>query len=124
MLFEDLRGFQNLAGLMLMLSVLLFSMPVHAEPGLLWKKTFDSRIVKTTRLTDFQLKKGKGGDFPLKAVMTEKSIFVLDHRGKIEKRISLEEFTITMEKNGQFKHCQLKQRLMKLLEYLILVYGH
>ncbi|MCP4348622.1 MAG: hypothetical protein GY795_24330 [Desulfobacterales bacterium] len=77
-----------------LLSILLFffSVPAYAEPSLLWKKEFDSRIVKTTRLTNFQLKKGKGGDFPLKAVMTEKSIFVLDHKGKIEKRISLEDY--------------------------------
>ncbi len=49
-------------------------------------------FVKTSRLMNFQVVKGKGGDFPLKAVMTEKTIFVLDDKGKIEKRISLKDY--------------------------------
>jgi len=78
--------------LSILFMLLFFSLSVHAEPSLLWKKEFDSRIVKTSRLMDFQVVKGKGGDFPLKAVMTEKSIFVLDNKGKFEKRISLKDY--------------------------------
>ncbi|MCK5188039.1 MAG: PQQ-binding-like beta-propeller repeat protein [Deltaproteobacteria bacterium] len=51
---------------------------------------------------DFQVgKDGKGGRFPLKTVMTEKSIYVLDGKGKISKKISLEDYSqVAMSDDG------------------------
>jgi len=81
---------KNLLNFILALVFILLSSSANAAPTLLWKMEFDSRIVKTSDLMDFDVgKDGKGGRFPLKTVMTEKSIYVLDSKGKVEKKISL-----------------------------------
>jgi WD40 repeat protein len=76
--------------------VILFSaVSSFAEPSLIWEKKFDSRIVKTSRLMDMESKSGKRPDFPLRSVLTERSLFVLDNRGDIAKKISLKGYSET-----------------------------
>ena len=76
--------------------IVLFSVASSfAEPSLIWEKKFDSRIVKTSRLMDMESKSNKRPDFPLRSVLTERSLFVLDNRGKIEKQISLKDYSET-----------------------------
>ena len=76
--------------------VVLFSVvSSFAEPSLIWEKKFDSRIVKTSRLMDMESKNGKRPDFPLRSVLTERSLFVLDNRGDIAKKISLKGYSET-----------------------------
>ena len=82
--------------------VFVSSIAVGAEPTLLWRKTFDSRIIKTSDLMDFEVgKDGKGGKFPLKTVMTEKSIYVLDGKGEIDRQIPLKDYAkVAMSDDG------------------------
>lgn len=81
--------------------IILFSTCADAEPALLWKKSFDSRIIKTSRLADFTVENGKKPNFPLRAVMTTKSIYVIDAKGKLEKKISLQEYArVSMSDQG------------------------
>ena len=76
--------------------VVLFSVASSfAEPSLIWEKKFDSRIVKTSRLMDMESKSGKRPDFPLRSVLTERSLFVLDNRGDIANKISLKGYSET-----------------------------
>jgi len=77
-----------------LVSVFIFLSPilVNAEPSLLWRMTFDSPIVKTSDLSDFVAASEKGASFPLKTVMTEKSIYLLDNMGKISKKIPLKDY--------------------------------
>jgi len=76
--------------------IVLFSVASSfAEPSLIWEKKFDSRIVKTSRLMDMESKSGKRPDFPLRSVLTERSLFVLDNRGDIANKISLKGYSET-----------------------------
>jgi len=70
----------------------LLSTHASAEPELIWHETFDSRIVKTSRLQDLDRTTGKRPAFPLRAVMTRKSIYLLDERGAMASRIPLEKY--------------------------------
>ena len=81
-----------LAGIITMLIIEISSMSAIAEPSLLWRMKFDSRIIKTSDLLDFNVAAGKGAAFPLKAVMTERSIYVLDSKGRVAKRIPLQDY--------------------------------
>ena len=87
---------KHIYAVLITLLIVLFSVvSSFAEPSLIWKKKFDSRIVKTSRLMDIESKNGKRPDFPLCTVLTERSLFVLDNRGKIEKKISLKDYSET-----------------------------
>lgn len=69
---------------------------------MLWKMKFDSRIIKTSDLMDFEVgKDGKGGSFPLKSIMTEKSIYVLDEKGGVAKKIPVKHYAkVVMSDDG------------------------
>jgi len=70
--------------------VMMTSYVGAAESEMLWKKTFDSPIVKTAQMINVPMKKGT--KFPLQTVMTEKNIFVFDHKGHIQKEIPIQSF--------------------------------
>ncbi len=74
----------------ILLILCLPSVSAVASESLLWQQSFDDRIVKTSRLG--KLGSSKGTPFPLKAVMTDKSIYLLDSKGKTEKKISLRDY--------------------------------
>ena len=61
-----------------------------ATPAILWKTVLDSAVIKTSRLEELAI--SKGAPFPFKAVMTEKSIYILDKKGKVGKKISLTDY--------------------------------
>ena len=87
---------KHIYAVLITLLIVLFSVvSSFAEPSLIWKKKFDSCIVKTSRLMDMESKNGKRPDFPLRSVLTERSLFVLDNKGKIEKKISLKGYSET-----------------------------
>jgi len=77
---------RNLNALCLLLFI---SSAACAEPELIWKRTFESRIVKTSTLRDADFSKGRPAEFPIKAIMTEKSIHVLDNKGQTATQTSL-----------------------------------
>jgi len=87
---------------------ILFLFVVHpsntfADPTLLWKMKFDSPIVKTSDLKEWEIGKVKAPDFPLKTVMAEKSIFILDNQGKVKNKYSLKGYSKTaMADNGMY----------------------
>ncbi len=78
-----------------LLFILLSSTSVNAGTSLLWRKTFDSSIIKTGYISNFKIGADKGSEFPLKVVMTEKSISVLDSKGKIARKIPLKDYANT-----------------------------
>lgn len=88
--------------LLILIVILCSAAPSSAEPTLLWKMKFDSRIIKTSDLIDFEVEKdGKGGRFPLKTVMTEKSIYVLDDKGGVAKKIPVAQYgKVAMSDDG------------------------
>ena len=87
---------KNIYAVLITHLIVLFSVvSSFAEPSLIWKKKFDSCIVKTSKLMDMESKNGKRPDFPLRSVLTERSLFVLDNRGKFEKKISLKGYSET-----------------------------
>lgn len=101
---QGLTSSLNTCGWVCLLTIIFLfvsSMSAIAEPSLLWRMKFDSRIIKTSDLKDFKVKAGKKAEFPLKAVMTEKSILLLDKKGKIEKKIPLEDYAkVAMSDDG------------------------
>ena len=88
--------------LLILIFILCGAVPSSAEPTLLWKMKFDSRIIKTSDLMDFEVgKDGKGGRFPLKTVMTEKSLYVLDDKGGVAKKIPVKDYAkVVMSDDG------------------------
>ena len=78
-----------LAGIITTLIIEISSMSAIAEPSLLWRMKFDSRIIKMSYLREFKTEKRNASEFPLKALMTEKSIYTLDSKGQIASRIPL-----------------------------------
>lgn len=94
--------------------ILTFSQSAHAAPSLLWRMTFDSPIVKTSELTDFEVTRDKGPDFPIKTVMTEKSIFVLDSNGEIANKISLKDYDKTEMSGDGTTMATLKGRVITI----------
>lgn len=62
------------------------------KPSLLWKKTCDSRIIKTSVLKNLTMAGEKIPHFPFEAILTEKSVILLDDKGNTKKKISCKDF--------------------------------
>ncbi|MFH0908254.1 MAG: PQQ-binding-like beta-propeller repeat protein [bacterium] len=86
---DNARSRSIVAGILVALLVPLAAGRAQAELSLQWKKEFDSRIVKAAWRTEPSVSNEGRPRFPLRAVMTEKSVFALDPMGKVEKTISL-----------------------------------
>ncbi len=73
--------------ILLLLVLYLTSTSTIVAQSMLWQHSFDGVVLNTSRLE--RLGSSKGATFPLKAVMTDKSIYLLDSKGQTEKKISL-----------------------------------
>lgn len=90
-------------------------MPVKAEPALLWRRTFDAPIVKTSNLSDFKATEDRISEVPLKTVMTKENLFILDSQGNIAKEIPLKDYQKVTTSDSGMMLATIKDREVSIL---------
>ena len=66
--------------------------PAMAEPSLLWQEKFKTPVAMTSRLLNFEVIGDEKPEFPLRVIMTEENVVVLDGMGKAAKKVSLADY--------------------------------